>query len=87
MFAFYINSKSNKLVQGISFGHIGSKLNSYLLNSKKQINLIVEINENFWNNKKYLQINAIDAIEIFNKAWLIIIFTIKNSNSVPSSIG
>lgn len=66
--SFYIKSKSNKLVQGISFGHIGSKLNSYLLNSKKQINLIVEINENFWNNKKYLQINAIDAIEIFNKA-------------------
>ena len=61
-------SKSNKFVQGISFGHIRSKLNSYLLNNKKQTNLIVEINENFWNNKKFLQINAIDAIEISNKA-------------------
>ena len=66
--SFYIKSKSNRFIQGISFGHIGSKLNSYLLNNKKQINLIVEINENFWNNKKSLQINAIDAIDISNKA-------------------
>ena len=66
--SFYIKSKSNRFIQGISFGHIGSKLNSYLLNNKKQTNLIVEINENFWNNKKFLQINAIDAIEISNKA-------------------
>ena len=66
--SFFLKSKSNKLIQGISFGHIGSKLNSYLLNCKKHVNLIVEINENFWNNKKFLQINAIDAIETSDKA-------------------
>ena len=45
-----------------------SKLNLHLLNNKKRINLIVEINENFWNNKKSLQINTIDVIDNFNKA-------------------
>ena len=66
--SFFIKSRSTKLVKAISFSHMGSKLNSYLLNNKKQINLIVEINENFWNNKKNLQITVIDAIEISNKA-------------------
>lgn len=66
--SFFIKSKSNKFVKCISFGHMRSKLNLHLLNNKKQINLIVEINENFWNNKKSLQINTIDAIVNFNKA-------------------
>jgi len=49
-------------VKSICFNCIDTKIGEYLLSYKKPINIIVEINENIWNNKKTLQLNIKDLI-------------------------
>ncbi len=66
--SFFIKSKSGKLIQGISFNLINSEITRNLLFNKGEINLIVQINENVWNNKKSLQLIVADIILHLNKA-------------------
>ena len=44
------------------FCPLNSKLGHYLLNYKKKINIIAQIHENIWNNKKTIQLNIKDLI-------------------------
>ena len=49
-------------IKSICFNSVNSKLGEYLLSYKKEINLIVQIHQNFWNNKKTFQLNIKDLI-------------------------
>ena len=49
-------------IRSICFNSVNSKLGEYLLSYKKEINLIAEIHQNFWNNKKSIQLNIKDLI-------------------------
>ena len=58
----YIKTKNSKLLKSISFHHIESKISSYLLNYKNEINIIARLKENYWNNSNSIQIEIIDLI-------------------------
>ena len=47
---------------GICFNCINTDIGNYLLNYKKKINIIAQIQENIWNNKKSVQLNIKDLI-------------------------
>ena len=64
----YLKSKSNKIVQAISFSLLCSKITEHILYNKNEINLIVQINEKNWNNKRHQQIIIIDIISETNNA-------------------
>ena len=49
-------------IKSICFNCADTKIAQYLLHYKKQINIIAEINENHWNNKKFVQLNIKDII-------------------------
>jgi single-stranded-DNA-specific exonuclease len=49
-------------IRGICFNCLNTKLGHYLLNYKKKINIIAQIHENIWNNKKVIQLNIKDLI-------------------------
>ena len=49
-------------IRGICFNCLNTKLGHYLLNYKKKINIIAQIHENIWNNKKTIQLNIKDLI-------------------------
>ena len=49
-------------MKGICFNCLNTKLGHYLLNYKKKINIIAQIHENIWNNKKTIQLNIKDLI-------------------------
>ena len=82
-----IKNKYGKIQPAISFNILKSEISNHILNNKNDVNVIVQLKESLWNNKKKIQIIIIDLLTPSNKAWLLIIFTIKSSNSVPSSIG
>ena len=46
----------------ICFNCLNTKLGHYLSSYKKKINIIAQINENIWNNKKTIQLNIMDLI-------------------------
>ena len=46
----------------ISFNSINESIGKYLLNYKKEISVIGYLNNNFWNNKKILQLVVRDII-------------------------
>ena len=46
----------------ICFNCLNNKIGEYLLTYKKKINIIAEIHENIWNNKKTIQLNIKDLI-------------------------
>ena len=58
----FLKSKSGYSIQSISFNSVNSKIGEYLLNYKKEINVIGQIKENFWKNKKTLQLTIKDLI-------------------------
>jgi single-stranded-DNA-specific exonuclease len=58
----YLKSKNGYSIQSISFNSVNSKIGEYLLNYKKEINVIGQIKENFWNNKITLQLIIKDII-------------------------
>ncbi|MBD1140708.1 DHH family phosphoesterase [Pelagibacterales bacterium SAG-MED39] len=66
--SFYAKSTSGKLFPGISFSFLESNTSSELLYNKNSVNLIAQIKENFWNNKKNLQLIVLDVIRYPNKA-------------------
>ena len=57
-----LKSRLNKTINGISFNFLNSLITKYLLNYKKEINILAQIKQNSWNNKKKLQLNILDVI-------------------------
>ena len=57
-----LKSKSGFSIKAISFNSVNNKVGEYLLNYKNNLNVLGEINENNWNNKKILQITIRDVI-------------------------
>jgi len=49
-------------IKTICFNCINTKIGHYLLSYKKKINIVGEIHENIWNNKKTIQLNIKDLI-------------------------
>ena len=49
-------------IKGICFNCLNTNIGNYLLSYKKKINIIAEIHENIWNNKKTIQLNIRDLI-------------------------
>ena len=64
----YLKNNSAKKLPTISFNIFERDISNHLTNNKNQLNLIVQLAENFWNNKKNLQILIIDILSIPNKA-------------------
>ena len=58
----FFKSKNGFLIQSISFNSTNTKIGEYLLNYKKEISVIGQIKENFWNNKSSLQLSVRDLI-------------------------
>ena len=48
--------------KSICFNSVNTQIGNYILSYKKHINIIGEINENIWNNKKSIQLNIKDLI-------------------------
>ena len=57
-----LKSKTGFSIKSISFNSINTKIGEYLMNYKNNINVIGQINENIWNNKKTLQLTIRDLI-------------------------
>ena len=55
-------NKSGRTIKSISFDCVNSELGNYLLNFKKEFDLIASIVENNWNNKKGIELRVIDII-------------------------
>jgi len=49
-------------IKSICFNCVNDEIGKYLLTCKKKINIIAQIHENIWNNKKTIQLNIKDII-------------------------
>ena len=63
----FIRTKFGKSFKCISFNPLESIISFYILNYKKEINLIVRLNEIFWNNTSSIQLEIVDIITKPNK--------------------
>ena len=66
--SFFVKSRTGKILKAISFNILESDVTKNLINSKNEMNLIVQIKENLWNNKKSLQLIVLDLIMLPNNA-------------------
>ena len=57
-----LKSKTGFTIKSISFNSVNNKIGKYLLNYKKTLNVLGQINENIWNNKKTLQLTIRDVV-------------------------
>jgi len=57
-----LKSKAGYSFKSISFNSINTKVGEHLINYKNNINVIGQINENYWNNKKTLQLTIRDLV-------------------------
>ena len=57
-----LKSKTGSFIKAISFNSVSSKIGEYLLNYKNNLNVLGQISENIWNNKKILQLIIKDII-------------------------
>ena len=57
-----LKSKTGFTIKSISFDSVNNKVGEYLLNYKNNLNVLGQINENIWNNKKTLQLTISDVI-------------------------
>jgi len=57
-----LKSRTGLSIKSISFNSVNNKVGQYLLNYKNNLNVIGQINENIWNNKKALQLTVRDVI-------------------------
>jgi len=57
-----LKSKTGFSIKSISFNSLNTKVGEYLLNYKSNLNVLGQINENIWNNKKTLQLTIRDVI-------------------------
>ena len=55
-------------VKTICFNCTNNEIGKYLLTYKKKINIIAQIHENEWNNKKTIQLNIKDLILLPNNS-------------------
>ena len=55
-----IKPKIGSPIKAICFNCINTNIGEHLLNNKNNINIIGQIYENFWNNKKSINLNIID---------------------------
>ena len=55
-----LKSKTGVSIKSISFNSINTKMADFLIGYKKNINVIGQINEDIWNNKKTLQLTIRD---------------------------
>ena len=58
----FLKSKTGFSIKSISFNSINTKVGEHLMSYKNNINVIGQINENIWNNKKNLQLTIRDLI-------------------------
>lgn len=57
-----LKSKTGFSIKSISFNSVNTKIGEHLMGYKNSINVIGQINENIWNNKKTLQLTIRDLI-------------------------
>ena len=57
-----LKSRTGFSIKSISFNSVNNKVGEYLMNYKNAINVLGQINENFWNNKNTLQLTIRDLI-------------------------
>ena len=57
-----LKSRTGFSIKSISFNSVNHKVGTYLMNYKKNLNVLGQINENIWNNKKALQLTIRDVI-------------------------
>ena len=57
-----LKSKAGKSISSIAFDSLNTPIGNYLLNYKKSFHVLGQINENFWNNKRTLQLIIKDII-------------------------
>ena len=57
-----LKSKTGFSINSIAFNSINNEIGKYLINYKKELNVVGQIKENFWNNKKTLQLTIKDLI-------------------------
>jgi single-stranded-DNA-specific exonuclease len=57
-----LKSKTGFSIKSISFNSINTKVGEHLMSNKNCFNVIGQINENIWNNKKILQLTIRDLI-------------------------
>ena len=57
-----LKSKIGFSINSISFDSTNNKIGEYLLNYKKDLNVLGQIKQNFWNNKKKLQLTIRDIV-------------------------
>ena len=57
-----LKSKTGFSIKSISFNSINTKIGEHLMSYKNNINIIGQINENIWNNKKTVQLTIRDLI-------------------------
>ena len=55
-------SRTGFSIKSISFNSVNNKVGEYLMNYKNTLNVLGQINENIWNNKKTLQLTIRDVI-------------------------
>ena len=55
-------SKTGFVIRSIAFNSVDTAIGDYLLNYKKDLNVIGQINQNIWNNKKTLQLVIKDLV-------------------------
>jgi single-stranded-DNA-specific exonuclease len=58
----FLKPESGGSIMGICFNCLNTDIGNYLLNYKKKINIIAQIQENIWNNKKSIQLYIKDLI-------------------------
>ena len=57
-----LKPRVGKLIKSICFNSLNTQLGRYLLSYKKNIHVVAQIHENYWNNNKYLQLNIKDLL-------------------------
>jgi single-stranded-DNA-specific exonuclease len=57
-----LKSRTGFSIKSISFNSMNNKVGEYLLNYKKNLNVLGQIKENIWNNKKNLQLTIRDVV-------------------------
>ena len=64
----FVKNKSGKMIQALTFSFMNSDLCNNILYNKNELNMIIQVKEKFWNNKKSLQLIIIDIFHNSNKA-------------------
>ena len=57
-----LKPKIGSTIKSISFNSLNTEIGKYLLSYKKNVNVIGQIQENIWNNKKTIQLNINDIL-------------------------